>query len=133
MATSAETYNFTLASGCYYIHVATGTDAASLNKFSAPVWKCAYGTVVDAPTIAQNSVNGLVLTVGLTDNSDNESGFTCQYTTDGVTYTTGGTAAANAATVDVTVPASGTYDLRCKADHSEGGSVWSNELNWVVS
>ncbi|MBL4575364.1 MAG: fibronectin type III domain-containing protein [Opitutaceae bacterium] len=90
---------------------------------------CTFTVVSIAGFLAPNATAGQ-LTLSWTDNSDNESGFRIERSTEGVSFTEIGTVGANTTLfVDTFVTSFTAYSYRVRAYNSSGNSNYSNVRN----
>ncbi len=86
-----------------------------------------------APTGLQGTAAGLVVTLGWSDNSTNETSFEIRRVAVGATWQIIGTAGTDTVSyVDATVAAGTAYDYQVRSCNSAGCSPWSNRLTVTV-
>ncbi|HKQ38794.1 MAG TPA: metallophosphoesterase, partial [Verrucomicrobiae bacterium] len=115
----------------YYVVSAVNSNGESANSTQVSATPSAP-TVPAAPTNLTLSTTKKKIRLNWTDNSNNETGFKIERSTDGVNFTQIATVAANIATYQNNVTSGVRYYYRVRATNAVGDSGYSNTANIVA-
>lgn len=126
-----ETINASVSAGTYYLIVASEGNAGDLGQYNITGSVIASADYVARPTGLTATASGGEVDLSWIDHADNETGFTIERSSNGgSSYTSIGTASANATTyTDSTATIGTSYKYRIKATGSAEDSAYSTVVS----